>query len=59
MKAERYLRVGTLNVRALAGKASNVLALAEDCRLDVLLLQETRLPRDSYVSFAQLAGKYG
>ena len=34
--AEHYLRIATLNVRALSGRASVVLDLACACHLDIL-----------------------
>ena len=55
----RSLRVGTLNVRSLLGRAALVLGLASEWRLDVLLIQEARLPRDSYGSLQALAQSHG
>ena len=38
------LQLGTLNVRTLAGRMGAVLTLASHVGLDVLLMQETRVP---------------
>ena len=59
MRQPRSLRVGTLNVRSLLGRAAMVLELASEWRLDVLLIQEARLPRDSYGSLQALAQSHG
>ena len=49
-------RLGTLNVRSLLGRMSEVLDLAQRMSLDVLCLQEIRLSQDNLLS-AQHAAK--
>ena len=49
------MRVGTLNVSTLPGHAADVFDLGHAHQLDVLLLQESRLPRDSFGSMTAMA----
>lgn len=50
------LVIGTLNVRALAGRMPEVVSLASEHSIDILCLQETRLSEDSLLA-AQHAAK--
>ena len=59
MKSARALRVGTVNVRTLMGRAAEVLRLAVEWEIGILLVQEARLPRDSFGALRNLATKFG
>ena len=59
MMGEHFMRVGTLNVSTLPGRAADVFELGYAHQLDILLLQESRLPRDSFGSFATMAKHRG
>ena len=51
------LQLGTLNVRTLAGRMGAVLTLASHVGLDVLLMQETRVPDLTWVAGRHFAAR--
>ena len=59
MTASPHLRLGTLNVRTLAGRLGPVLALAHAHDCHVLCMQETRVPLDSRPAVASAARAAG
>ena len=53
------LRIGTLNVRTLNGRMSEVLQLAQEHSLDIVCLQEIRLSEDSLLAAIHAAKSSG
>ncbi|CAE7419819.1 unnamed protein product [Symbiodinium sp. CCMP2592] len=53
------LRLGTLNVATLAGRVATVIALCVTLGLDILALQETRVPQHSRASVEAAFAKAG
>ena len=53
------LRLGTLNVATLAGRVATIIALCVTLGLDILALQETRVPQHSRASVEAAFAKVG
>ncbi len=56
---DSLLRVGTLNVHTLVGRVCNVIDIAEQHELDILALQEVKIPDNCLLAVAATASSRG